>query len=138
MVGAAIQLLRTRKASLMPNTTHKPARRFARQPVSQNAINATPAAKEEAPCPTVGASKPPTKAQVILGLLQREEGASLDQLVAATGWLPHTTRAALTGLKKKGHRVTSTKTDGVRAYRVVTVEGGQVASAAEVEAKVDA
>ena len=26
-------------------------------------------------------------------------------LTAATGWLPHTARAALTGLKKKGHAV---------------------------------
>jgi hypothetical protein len=43
------------------------------------------------------------------------------------GWLPHTTRAALTGLKKKGHTVTSTKADGVRTYRRVpagTGEGG--------------
>ena len=35
-------------------------------------------------------------------------------------WLPHTTRAALTGLKKKGHAVTSDKVEGrVRIYRVV-------------------
>ena len=41
------------------------------------------------------------------------------QLVAVTGWLPHTTRAALTGLKKKGHVVTSEKLEGEgRVYRV--------------------
>ena len=29
----------------------------------------------------------------------------LAELVAATGWLPHTTRAALTGLRKRGYAV---------------------------------
>ena len=60
----------------------------------------------------------PTKAELVLGMLRRAEGASLEQMVAATGWLPHTTRAALTGLKRKGHAVTSEKLDGVRTYRV--------------------
>ena len=47
-----------------------------------------------------------------------QDGATLDEMVTATGWLPHTTRAALTGLKKKGHQLTSEKTDGVRRYRI--------------------
>jgi len=64
--------------------------------------------------------KPASKAGLVLGMLQRAEGATLAQLVAETDWLPHTTRAALTGLKKKGHNVTSMKTDGEeRVYRVV-------------------
>jgi hypothetical protein len=46
--------------------------------------------------------KPRTKRALIIGLLQRNGGASLDELIAATGWLPHTTRAALTGLRQKG------------------------------------
>lgn len=53
-------------------------------------------------------------------MLQRQEGATIDQLVVATGWLPHTTRATLTGLKKKGHVVVSDKVEGQgRIYRVV-------------------
>lgn len=61
-----------------------------------------------------------TKAGLVLELLQRPEGATIDQLASATGWLPHTTRAALTDLKKKGHVVTSNKADGQsRIYRVV-------------------
>ena len=58
------------------------------------------------------------KSDLVIGLLQRPGGATLDEVIAATGWLPHTTRAALTGLKKKGHKVTSEKTDGVRRYRI--------------------
>ncbi len=41
--------------------------------------------------------------------MSRAKGATLDQLVAATGWLPHTTRAALTGLRKKGHALAKSK-----------------------------
>ncbi|MHA6724325.1 DUF3489 domain-containing protein, partial [Sphingomonas sp. RS2018] len=46
-----------------------------------------------------------TKASTVLSLLQRDGGATLAELIEATGWLPHTTRAALTGLRKKGHAV---------------------------------
>lgn len=60
----------------------------------------------------------PSKINTVLDLLKSPEGATLDQLVNATGWLPHTTRAALTGLKKKGHAVTSEKVEGVRRYRI--------------------
>lgn len=60
-----------------------------------------------------------TKQDHLAALLVRGEGASLDQMVAATGWLPHTTRAALTGLKKKGYVISSDKIDGLRTYRAV-------------------
>jgi len=64
-------------------------------------------------------TKPPSKQDQLAALLVRDEGASLDQLIAATGWLPHTTRAALTGLKKKGYAISSDKVDGLRTYRAV-------------------
>ena len=65
-------------------------------------------------------AKPISKASRVLAMLQRSEGATTAQLIAETGWQPHTIRAALTGLKKKGHTVTSTKIEGeARIYRVV-------------------
>ena len=39
----------------------------------------------------------------VVGLLQRDRGATLAEIIAATDWLPHTTRAALTGLRKRGY-----------------------------------
>jgi hypothetical protein len=65
------------------------------------------------------ALKTPSKQQQLAALVLRDEGATLDQMIAATGWLPHTTRAALTGLKKKGYALSSDKVDGVRTYRAV-------------------
>lgn len=63
--------------------------------------------------------KPQSKTDSVIALLSRGEGATLDDMIAATGWLPHTTRAALTGLRKKGHDITSEKVDGIRTYRIV-------------------
>jgi hypothetical protein len=63
-------------------------------------------------------AKPTSKVEQVIALLSRPEGASLNDLVATTGWLPHSTRAALTGMKKKGHAVNSEKIDGVRRYRI--------------------
>ena len=60
-----------------------------------------------------------TKASMVLTLLRREHGATLEELVSATGWLPHTTRAALTGLRKKGHAIEKAKRDDQTCYRVV-------------------
>jgi hypothetical protein len=63
--------------------------------------------------------KPGTKRALITDLLRRSEGASLDELVAATGWLPHTTRAALTGLRQKGFVLAkSQRIDGKATYRI--------------------
>lgn len=87
----------------------KRPRKMAREPKASGA-GATPS-----PTPI----KRESKGDLVLGLLKRPEGATIDQLAAATGWLPHTTRAALTGLKKKGHVVTSEKLEGQdRVYRV--------------------
>ena len=61
--------------------------------------------------PTTAAAT--TKASVVLALLRREEGAALQDMVDATGWLPHTTRAFLAGLRKKGYVIARDKIDGV-------------------------
>ena len=47
----------------------------------------------------------PTKIETILKLLHRPNGASIAQLQKAAGWQPHSLRAALTGLRKKGHAI---------------------------------
>ena len=51
----------------------------------------------------------PTKTATILKLLRRPKGASIAELQKATGWKPHSVRAALTGLRKKGHKIERTK-----------------------------
>ena len=50
-----------------------------------------------------------TKTITIRKLLRRPNGASIAQLQKVTGWKSHSVRAALTGLRKKGHNVTRGK-----------------------------
>ncbi|WP_370033322.1 DUF3489 domain-containing protein [Qipengyuania mesophila] len=54
----------------------------------------------------------------VIALLKRKQGATVDQMVKATGWLPHTTRAAMTGLKKKGHTIERDKRGEMSCYRI--------------------
>lgn len=59
-----------------------------------------------------------TKSALVLEMLRRESGATLDELTGATSWLPHTTRAALTGLRKKGHAIDKRKRGEVTCYHL--------------------
>jgi hypothetical protein len=74
-----------------------------------------PAAGGPAFSPRVG-----SKIAAVIGMLSRAEGATIDEIVTATGWLPHTTRAALTGLRKRGYALSSDRTDRTRGsiYRI--------------------
>jgi DNA-binding transcriptional regulator PaaX len=58
----------------------------------------------------------------LLTLLQREVGATLAELIEATGWKAHTTRAALTGLRKKGHTIERRKRDELTCYYLPKAE----------------
>jgi len=60
-----------------------------------------------------------TKLQTMIDLLSRPHGASVEDLMAATGWQAHSVRGAIAGaLKKKGIAVTSKKVDGRRSYHI--------------------
>jgi hypothetical protein len=43
-----------------------------------------------------------TKQEAVLALLRRPEGATIAQIIDATGWQSHTVRGFLAGLKRKG------------------------------------
>jgi hypothetical protein len=62
-----------------------------------------------------------TKQARMIELMRRTEGASIDEIVAETGWLPHTVRGTMTNALKKrlGLTLTSEKADGEpRRYRI--------------------
>ena len=68
---------------------------------------------------TVDEPRSGSKQALIIKMLSRKSGASLEALVDATGWLPHTTRAALTGLRKRGYTVLLERQDGKPSlYRI--------------------
>ena len=74
------------------------------------------------PGKTKPAARTESKLQTCLGLLNSAEGATIDELIAATGWQAHSVRGFLAGtVKKKLNLVleSSKAGDGVRRYRIV-------------------
>jgi hypothetical protein len=59
-----------------------------------------------------------SKQELLRHLLSQPEGASLKELASATGWLPHTTRAALTGLRRRGLILLKEKAERCTRYRI--------------------
>ena len=63
--------------------------------------------------------KPCSKLDTLEKLLMRKNGASIAEMAKATGWQHHSVRGAMAGaLKKRGHTISSDKTDGTRRYRI--------------------
>lgn len=72
------------------------------------------------------AARKGTRRAQVLGLLQCQEGASMAEMQAATGWQAHSIRALLSGLRKDGVTIVSGKQpDGTSRYQIA---GGQDAS----------
>ena len=59
-----------------------------------------------------------TKLSAVVDMLKRETGASLTELTATTGWLSHTVRASLTGLRKRGMILIRSKVGDETRYTV--------------------
>lgn len=79
-----------------------------KSPAKTNAI--------DAPTP-----RPTSKIANVVAMLRQPEGVTLGELVEATGWLPHTTRAALTGLRKKDHPIERSVRGDRTCYRLPSV-----------------
>ncbi len=64
----------------------------------------------------------------VLVMLSAESGATISELMGATGWLEHSTRAALTGLRRRGYELSLTRgeRDGSSVYRIAA-RGGEAA-----------
>lgn len=92
----------------MKKTTATSKRKTARK-------NAAPSAKNtSAPTPDG------TKTDLVLKLLRREQGATLEDLVTATGWQPHSVRGFISGTlrKKRGLTVACTRSASGPAYHL--------------------
>ena len=103
----------TRKSSMRHKTNERATVRKVRSTGTAPApIRATP---------VLGQSK---KAEVI-ALLRRPEGATVAEVVAATGWQPHTVRGLFSGtLKKKlGLTLNSAQEQRGRVYRIIGTSG---------------
>ena len=94
----------------------KRPRKMARGPKAADTV-VSPATKRQTE------TKPLGKGAMVEQMLTGEGGVTLVQLCEATGWLPHTSRAFLTGLRKKGRVVErSVGEDGKSLYRITALK----------------
>jgi hypothetical protein len=101
-----VKISSANKPSEAKQTTARPPRRQSGKPVGHPDPIAPPGAG--------------SKQSLVLKMLSAKSGATLDALIEATGWLPHTTRAALTGLRKKGFAIERLREKGASVYRIVS------------------
>ena len=86
-----------------------------------NGVPATDTKTDGAPAPAARTPREGTKQAQLIAMLRTPDGATIAEIVAATGWQSHTVRGAIAGaLKKKlGLEVTSEKVEGRgRVYRL--------------------
>ena len=63
--------------------------------------------------------KTQSKAATVIALLRRGKGANINEICKATKWQKHSSRAFLTGLRKKGYVITrEQRGDDGTAYRI--------------------
>ena len=96
----------------------------------------TPNARTKAARATTAGNAESSSAQVragskqatIVKLMSRPKGATLDEMIEATEWLPHTTRAALTGLRKRGFALERIKDEAKGSVYRIKSDRAQVAA----------
>ena len=90
---------------------------------SRKATKPAKAKKASKPSKPKKSAKSGSKAEKVLGLMKRKEGATLAEIAKATDWQNHSIRGFVSGhvTKKLGLRVESTKSEaGERTYRIVS------------------
>jgi hypothetical protein len=115
ITGAGLMAIGVAEPEPMQPALRKPRERFRKTSSRGTSDTATRPSLADVSSTT----RPTTKRALIIAMLSRCEGATMDDLIAATGWLPHTTRAALTGLRQKGLCLERSKPEGEPAvYRI--------------------
>ena len=105
---------------VVENSLAKPASEPVTETAEDEPVEATimPCAEPLAQAPKL---RNGTKQALMIDMLRRPQGATVEQIAEATGWARHTVRGAMAGaLKKKlGLTITSEKTEGAaRTYHI--------------------
>ena len=109
--------------------SRKPTKKTAPQHSGRSKPTAHVTKPKSNPRATTRSSKPsetaprtPSKLNIIIEMLKRPEGSTINDLSAATGWQTHSVRGFLSGTVKKrlGLTLTSETTDkSGRRYRII-------------------
>jgi hypothetical protein len=101
--------------------------KFGREAIKGDGDRQKHDAAADAPAPSIASQG--SKLAAVMTLLGRKRGVAIEELTSATGWLPHTTRAALTGLRKRGHAIERSRSEqGGSVYRIVAAAASALAA----------
>jgi uncharacterized protein DUF3489 len=105
-----------RKAGVARRRAHVAAKKGKSAPMGKAAKKAPKGGKK------AGVARGGTKAEKIIELLKRPDGATLAEIMRATDWQAHSVRGFLSGTirKKMGLAVSSTKDEGGKRHYSIT------------------
>ena len=106
---------------------------MAKKPATTSDTNVVTSATTETEAP----ARTDSKKDRLIGMLSRDAGTTIAEISAALDWQPHTTRAAITGLRKSGHEVETAKAvDGTSGliYRIALSASADVGANNNAEA----
>ena len=111
-------------AAKAPRPNDKPSETQDVSPAKKQPVDRVPEGRTD----RNAAPRAGTKHARVIEMLGAKNGVTLEALVEATGWLPHTTRAALTGLRKRGFSIERTREEGSNSvYRIVAAPAAETA-----------
>lgn len=109
---------KTKSAAATETATEKPRNRRTRTSRAAPALDATLTSDRHTANSTAAEKRIAGKFGLIAKAVATRNGASIDDLTTATGWQPHTVRAALTRLRQRGINATLMTVDDRKVYRV--------------------
>lgn len=114
--------MKRKPAPSSKSSSAKPARAASRTRIKAAAAT-KPAVKRVKTAPSQAPEITTTKQSQLITLLRSAAGASMEQMMALTGWQSHTVRGMLSGSLRKrlGLDVQCQRVDGVHLYRIVEV-----------------
>jgi hypothetical protein len=109
--------------STQETTTQTPTPKKAKASKKTAKTTKPAKAKKVAKAPKSKSTRSGSKAEKVLELMKRKEGATLAEIAKTTDWQSHSVRGFVSGhvTKKLGLKVESTKSEaGERTYRIVS------------------
>ena len=112
--------------------TKAPSQAAASMPRQRKTAAARPRekARTASPASTKRRSAPSqSKQDLVIQMLRRQSGVSIDDIIAKTGWQPHSVRGFFSGLVRKKLKlplVSDVGKDGVRRYHIAPIASSKV------------
>ena len=104
----------------------KPSQAAASMPRQRKTAEARPRgkARKASPSPKRRAAPCHSKQDLVIQMLRRQSGVTVEDIIAKTGWQPHSVRGFFSGLVKKELKlplVSEVGKDGVRRYHIASI-----------------